>query len=366
MQINLFLIPFVIVLGLLLAQNDNKKSRMIYIVLCSAVLAFIAAMRSPVWMTNTYQIDTLNYLYVFESASDMSWDDLFSFAHSRYVGKQDDADVGFLFFTKLIGLFTHDFYIYSLIADLFFFVPFGILLYRYCTSIRQIMFAYVFFIAMLLVFFFGGARQIFSIGFDMMALLAIIDKKRFRAIVFFSLGVLLHFSSLLFIAPILIIWYNVNPKVLKRLHVVSFGLLPIVAAFANLFIFFLADTSGLEKYQNYASGNLVGAITFVLLIELVSFFCYVAIKERDMLHNKVLQDFYVMIPFFTIFGLLSYGSLIRISLYFHLYIAVLVPFAIDCMFTPRNRRIAYVLAIGVLAFLAMVNTGMTYYFYWQK
>lgn len=77
MQINLFLIPFVIVLGLLLAQNDNKKSRMIYIVLCSAVLAFIAAMRSPVWMTNTYQIDTLNYLYIFESASDMSWDDLF-------------------------------------------------------------------------------------------------------------------------------------------------------------------------------------------------------------------------------------------------------------------------------------------------
>lgn len=54
------------------------------------------------------------------------------------------------------GLFTHDFPVYSLLADLISFVPFGILLYSYCT------FAFVFYIALIQVFFLGVPDRLFA------------------------------------------------------------------------------------------------------------------------------------------------------------------------------------------------------------
>ena len=73
MHINLILIPFVIILGLIMGSNDTPKNRKWYIILCSAVLLFVAAMRSPEWMTYTYNIDTLNYQGYFENAIAMDW-----------------------------------------------------------------------------------------------------------------------------------------------------------------------------------------------------------------------------------------------------------------------------------------------------
>ena len=162
MKINLFLIPFVIILGLLFSNNDNKNIRRLYIIICSAVLLFVAAMRSPEYMTNTYSIDSANYKYMFENASDMGWDEFFATFYMRYfsgVDEYDEYDVGFIALNKIIGIFTHEFWMFSLIADLLFFVPFSILLYRYCTTIRQIIFAFIFYIALIQVFFLGGGRQ---------------------------------------------------------------------------------------------------------------------------------------------------------------------------------------------------------------
>ena len=177
MHINVFLIPFVIILGLLLSEKDNNNHRMLYIVICSTVLIFVAAMRNPEWMTYTYAIDTLKYEEAFESSFYIQWSDLWSRFQARYFYHTEEYDIGFIVLNKIIGLFTHSFQVYSLLADLLFFVPLGILLYRYSTSILQIIFAYVFYIALIQVFLFGGARQIFAIGFDLMALLAMLDKK---------------------------------------------------------------------------------------------------------------------------------------------------------------------------------------------
>ena len=84
MHINLVLIPFVIVLGLLLSGNDNAKNRRLYIVLCSMVLLFVAAMRSPEWMTKTYNIDAFVYQLMFEEAADLSWDEFWATVYERY------------------------------------------------------------------------------------------------------------------------------------------------------------------------------------------------------------------------------------------------------------------------------------------
>lgn len=369
MFINLVLIPFVIILGLLLSSNDNDKNRRLYIVLCSMVLLFVAAMRSPEWMTSTYRIDTFSYEMDFVNITDnFSWNDLFIAIHQRYVLNVGDYDIGYLILQKIISLITHKYSTFSLIADLLFFIPFGVILYRYSTNIRQIIFAYVFYIALVQVFLFGGARQIFAIGFDMMAFLAMADRKTWRSIIFLLLGISIHFSSFLFLLPLLMIRFKTNPKVLKLLHLVCFLLFPIVLLFPNQVIVFLGESIGMEKYAKYGNREIQGgATTFIILIESLSMFCFMAIKRTNLKKNDNMRLLYVMFPFMTLLAPLihSNGTMIRISLYYHLFLTLLVPYAIDCLFKEQSKRIAYFIAIGALALMALPGGGMRYYFFWQ-
>ena len=367
MHINLFLIPFVIILGLLFVAKDNQNNRRLYIILCSSVLLFVAAMRSPEYMTETYSIDSLNYKSMFEQSFDTTWTDVWSSVGGRVRGLNDDSDIGYVVLNKAIGLFTHEFYVFSLLVDLLFFIPFGIILYRFSNNILQLVFAFVFYISLIQVYLIGGGRQMFAIGLDMMALLSIIDGRKIRTIIFIILGVSIHFSSLLFLIPIVLIWLNVKPLPLKILHIVCFILFPIVLLFPNQIISYMGEFVGSEHYAEYGRKVIQGGTTtFIFLIELLSLFCLVSIKETDLKENKYMIPFYVMAPFFTFFSPLirSNGTMIRIALYFFTYLVLLVPFGIECTIT-KNRRIIYYAVILSLAALALRGGGISYYFFWQ-
>lgn len=369
MHINVILILFVVFLGLLLGMKDNRLNRKLYIILCSAVLLFVAAMRSPEYMMYMYRLDTLNYKGYFDLYREMSWYEFWHYVVFSSSLFYNGFDIGFIGFNKILGLLTSDFHIYSLLADLLFFVPFGVILYRYCTSMRQIVFAFVFYIALVQVYLIGGARQIFAIGFDLMALLAIMDKKKIWTIVFFLLGASIHLTSFLFLIPLLMIWFDIKPKTLRVMHIVCFFILPIALLIPNEIVAFMGDTVGIEKYAEYGKGSVQGgATTFIVLIELLSLFCLLALNRKEVESNEALRHLYVMAPLFTIFAPLirANGAMTRIALYYYLFLALLVPFGLDNLFRGRHDRIiVYIVAIGALAFLSISGGGMTYYFYWQ-
>ena len=369
MHINLILVPLIIVLGICFGTHDTIRTRKVYIVLCTAILAFVAAMRSPEYMTYTYSIDTLSYKWTFDQTLNMSWDEVWTSIIQRYIVGANESDIGFVFLQKLISLITHNYQVYSMIADLLFFVPFGIILYRYTTSMKQIMFAFVFYISLMQVYFLGGARQIFAMGFDLMALLSLLDRKKIRSIVFFLIGITIHFSSILFALPLLMIWIQISPKQLKLLHVFCFALFPIVFMIPKTIVSFMGNFIGMERYSSYGQGIIHGgATTFIILIELLSLFCLVAIKKNYLEQRADIRNFYVMAPLFTFFAPLinGGGSLTRIALYYYMFLTLLVPYALDCMFaTKRDRSLAYVIAIGALSYLTLSDGGLSYYFFWQ-
>lgn len=369
MYINKITIPFIIILGLLLLNKDNKQTRLFYIVICSVVLLFIASLRNPEWMTKAYSIDTLVYKDVFESTFDISWNEIWNVFYMRYFSGGGDYDVGYIVLNKIISACTHDFWVFSALSNLLFFIPFGIILYRFTTNVWQIMFAFVFYVSLLQIFFLGGARQIFAIGFDLIALLSMIDKKRLWSIFFYLIGITLHFSSILFIIPLLMIWCNIHPDKLKYIHLASFVLFPIVFMFPNQLIFYMGNILGMEKYAAYGTGEIRGgAGTFILLIETLSLFCLIVIKNRNMLFNKSVSQFYVMMPLLTLFAplIMSNGTMIRISLYFHLFLAILVPFAIEGFAGKKNRYFIYSVFIFILSFMTLKGGGIWYYFFWQE
>lgn len=369
MKINIILILFIIILGLLFVNNDNKRNRRLYIIICSAVLLFVASMRSPEYMTYTYMIDTLNYKQFFEDSFDMTWEECLTMAQMRYFGDgAEDADVGHIVFNKLIGVFTHDFAVFSLLAQLLFFIPFGVVLYRYCTNIYSVIFAFVYYISLIQVYLIGGGRQMYAIGLDIIALLAVIDGKKLRAIIFFLLGLTIHASSFLFLAPLLMVRYGTSARLLKIIHIICFVLFPVVFILPNTIILFMGAATGIERFEAYGKGVIQGgANTFIFLVEFLSLFCLIAIKKKDMLLNKSIQIFYSMLPFITILVPLvrSNGTMIRIALYYSIFLTLLIPYAIECQFEKKNKYLAYMVAIGSLSILAILNGGMTYYFYWQ-
>ena len=368
MHINFILILLVAILGVLFSQKKSDKGRLYYIVLCCALLLFVAAMRSPEWFTQTYHIDTLNYKNHFESSLAMEWNEIWFFVRLRYYMNVGDFDVGYIVLNKLIGFCTNDFAIYSLIADLLFFVPFGYILYKYCTKTVQVVFAFVFYIALVQIFLLGGARQMFALGFHMMALIYVVKRKRLGAIVLALLGISIHFSSFIFVVPLVMIWHDLRPHTLKLLHILAFIVFPFVFLVPNELIMFMGDTISMEKYAEYGRGDVQGGGTvFIFLIEMLSIFCLIAIKERDILRSSSIRIFYTMAPLFTLSAPLirSNGVMIRMSLYFHLFLVLLVPYAIECFSKEDNKNILYTTMIGALAFLALSGGGIKYFFYWQ-
>ena len=368
MQINLYLIPFVIIVGLLLSLLGGWQSRVLYIIICSTVLLFIAAMRSPEWMTNTYHIDTENYKYMFESTRDISWREFLHSLYSRYYLHSEESDIGYVALNMIIGRFTTEFWVFSLIADLLFFVPFSLLLFRFGTNMKHLIFAYVFYISLIQVYMIGGGRQMFAIGLDLFALLALIEKKHLWAILCFILGLTLHFSSFLFVIPLLLIWSGTKPSTLKVLHALTLLAIPFVLRFPNQIIIFMGISMGMERYVDYGMRAIQGGSwTFIILIELLSLFCFIAIKNRNIQSTPNLRTIYTMAPAFTFFSplVISNGTMIRVSLYYYLFLSLLISYAIDSMFNKNNNTVAYVVAIGALSILALAGGGMTYYFFWQ-
>lgn len=58
--------------------------------------------------------------------------------------------------------------------------------------------------------------------------------------------------------------------------------------------------------------------------------------------------------------------MIRIALYYSIFMTLLVPYGFECMTNKRNRLFIFLVTICALSFLVFLSGSMTYYYYWQK
>lgn len=358
-----YLINYIFILGLSLifGRYNNARSKVVFISFASLFMIIESSIRSI-----TVGLDTPNYVYYFNEVIETPWSDIFNQFVARYVLRTEDMDIGFFILIKLISMFTHSFQWYSFIAAFIFFIPMGIFLYRYTTDFLQLALALVFFVSLFLVFPLSGMRQIQAMGFGIMAFLCVEKGKTFRAILYVLVGALLHFSLLLII-PYIILNY-IKPQLGKVLHLWSFFLFPIVLFFTNYVIMMLGNATGLEKYQAYGEGDVAGgATTFVFLLIVCSYFCYVGLKKDFLAENPSIQKLYMVLPFMTVLGPLiqSNGAMIRISMYYHFYLLVLIPYTIDQLVSEASRRQVYALTILLLVTFSLLGASFDYDFYWN-
>lgn len=360
MNIFLFLIPIEIILGILCTGDKGRKC---YIVIMTLILMSLIGLRSE---TKGFfeGSDVIKYYEMFSNIANSSWNELW---HIFAMNIATSGDIGFLLMQKLISVFTSNFYIYSFIVSGLFFIPLGVFLYRYSSDVRQLIFAYIFFTVMMFVHLMSGARQYFAMGIVIVAYLFFLRKKYIKTVILMLLASTIHFSSLIFIIPMLMSMFIHKARTLKIVHLITLLLIPIVYVTANTIIAYMGNFVGSEKYAAYGSGGIAGgANTFIIMIALLSIMCYMAIKRDIIESNDFIRKLYCMVPCFTFLAPLinADGVMIRLSEYFHIFLILLVPMSIELLFNKNDQNIVYIVLIGFLSVMGMMSTR-TYYFFWQ-
>lgn len=364
MNININIIVYTLIIGfsLLLGQKNTPHNRKSFIILSCIVLLLKASLRSL-----SVGSDTHVYYWEFNETIEMSWKEVWLAFTDRYSSFSGDYDVGYTVFQKIVSLFTHDFHVFTFIAQLLFYVPFGILLYRFCTDFLQLTFAFVLYTSLFMGLPMANARQFYSIGISIMSLLCLYDKKYVKSAIWLLVGSTIHQTCLLVLIPMALSFIPV--KSIKRIVPVFFLLFPVVLLFANQIIFFMGSFVENERYMRYGMGELQGgAYTYMVASFIMCAFCYLTIKDHHLLSDSRLSFFYIMLPLTIFFSPLIYsnGSMIRIVMYYQIYFVFLFPYAIDFSFSKADRKTVYVAAILLLIFLNLRAGGSNYKFFWQE
>ncbi len=356
------LLLFIIFLGgwFFSSQGNTPKNRKNYIIFVMILFTMESCLRGL-----SVGSDTTNYYYMFQSAGAEDWTSIWRAMKERYIDMTGTKDVGFVVYNKLIYMLWPNFSFMLFISALTFFVPFGRLLNRYTKDFSQLIFIFVLYVVLFNMIAMSGVRKEIALGFTVWAFMFYVDKDYKRCAICVFLGTLIHMTTLLFLLiPAIGL---LKKKFLRLFHISAFVLIPFVIAFSSPIIMLMAETSGNEKYSVYGEGEAQGgATTFTLLIEMISLFCFYAFRRIDFSKQKFMSKLYIMLPCFTFFAPLitNNGSMIRISQYFHLYIVLLLPYAIDMCFENKRQPI-YAVLILCLLILGFSTESQPYSFIWN-
>ena len=362
MNIKLILYVVIVLLGIVLSSgcDPNGKKREWYVIIIISLLVLESCLRNVV-----VGPDTMAYESAFRRVTNISWGEVLSSFRTAYI-EGEGKDPGYMVFMKLSQIITKDFNVFLFFCALPFFIPLGKLLYRYSSSIMQLMFAFTLYVALFHIVALSGIRQQIATGFCFMAFLQMDKGKNIKALITLMLGATFHISALIFaVVPALRL---LSARVLKASHLFSFGVIPFVIAYAAPIMFFLASFLANDYYTTYAdSESNGGATTYIVLMELLSLFCFISIKGGTIEKDNRKKLLYTMLPMLTLTSPLITlnGAMIRVGQYFTLYMMLLVPMAIDSFSKGEIRKFIYWGMIAALIVLTLQSGDFEYFFFWQ-
>lgn len=331
---------FVLVLGLFYLGNyKSDKARKSYIIITMLLLIIESGLRAK-----SVGPDTMNYYYWFEQCKGLSWSDVFN-------NTMEDRDPGFSVLMKSIQLLSGDFNFFLTIGALWFFIPLSIILYRYSSHIFQLIFAFTLYLSLFHIIALSGIRQQFAMGFSFWAFLLYKENKYILASLLLIVGSYIHVSLLLFSA-LPIIHFFVSKRLYKTIHLISIILVPFVFVGAKFIVRYMASFLSDDYYMGYVEKDGSGAVVYIILMEILSLFCFLVIKRDTILKNGNLAYLYINLPLLTFFVPLVAldGAMIRMGQYFTMYMMLLFPYAVDTFSNKRFRSIIYIISIIILVF----------------
>lgn len=360
MDIRIYLFSTVLLLGFVFSLNNTNKKTKWYVILITLLLILDSSLRHL-----SIGPDTSTYYMFFNDVQLESWSDIFKSFGDTYL-RGEGKDPGYSLLVKTFQLFSTDFNLYLFVIASWFFIPLGIILYRFSTHIFQLVFAFVLYIALFRIIALSGIRQQIATGFTFIAFIYFQKKQYKKYFIAIFLGSFIHISLLLFL-----LLYLVNvfvDKKIKILHWLTFLSVPLVIIFANIIVLFMASFIKNDYYSDYGLKEMSGgAQTYVGLILLISFSCLLFLKKDFFNNNYNNKVFYSNLPLLTFFSplIMLDGSMIRMGQYFTIYLMLLIPFLFDYITKKGSLRIYLYSFSIVLIILFSLSTPTKYYFFWE-
>jgi len=351
MEQYIYLFIFITLLaGFTLAIRPTKSKKILFVVLSFFSIILLQSLRS--W---TVGVDVVAYLHFFERlASGESISD-FAFEFST-------LEIGYLYYNKLIAVFTTDSQLFLTIISATIFIPTGYIIYKNSKNL------YVSIITLLSLiifnFSFTGLRQSIAIAIVFLSFEYI--KK--RKLVIFLLMVLLassfHTSALVFLPA-----YPLYFLRLRKKHYLIVLILFIVAFLVRKTILKSLLLLTFDKYDN--PELMVTSDSYTMLV--IMFFVYtvaVFVKNnyKDSLSFNALSNFILMAAFIQIAAIESQVAM-RAGYYYFIFITLLLPEIINAIKVEKARNgIAFLIVVVCFTFyyLTTVNGPLDPYIYYWK
>ena len=253
---------------------------------------------------------------------------------------------------KIFQVFSGDFRVFLFLIAIVFFYAYAKLLSRYTNNTLEVLTVNLGYSALFYGFYsITGIRQTLSVALSILFLFSFIDKKYLKCILLFIVAFIIHKSSVfLLLVPVL---YSVKKnKLLLYLYGVTF-------------IVFLVKRNYFVNLALAASDYEAVEIPLPILLDIfyfvISLFIWNRLKYED--NREILSLFNVFCLTFAWIPLLGNDSpLMRVILYFNIYVLVLLPRAISRTSFYRNELF---FCINLFFIYYAVDSHSEYKFFWE-
>lgn len=362
MIVNFLIVFFIFILGLLFLKSTNPNSdanRKKYI----RIVCFILILQSGLRNISVGD-DTFAYKGSFEKAKETDWSEI-KYQYENYFTDEKVKDPGYIIFEKICHIITDDYQVYLFLVAVIFFTALGTFLYRNTNSIKYLILAFAIYMALFYWFFsITGIRQTLATAFTLFAFEILKKKKYLLFIVMIFLAANLHKTALVFL-PILFIYFTNR---IKFIYTSILLLFPFFMVFRNNIALFVQNLFGYKEYEELAESGTFSFTLLIIILAVSALFNYNYLRTL----NKNVKYYFFALAMVVILLPLSYinPSLLRIVLYYSVFIMVFAPMIFDS-FTVFSKRLSsdlYVIGV-IFVFLYFLKTNLNspeYGFFWEN
>lgn len=342
----IFFISFVAFLGAL--QSAKSKNKFFIIISIATIILFQSVRK---WTVGTDIVTYLDFFDKLKNESIANFSVLFG-----------SIEIGFLYYNKLIAMFTSDNQMFLFVVSATIFIPIGYVIYKnslnfYLSLIALISFG-------IYNFTFSGIRQSIALAITFLSYEFIKKRQWLRFLLLVILASTFHKSALVFLPAYLL--YTI--KIKKKHFALIMGLVVFIFIFKSFLLRFLLS-SAFEKYDNSELLVETGAYTmFFIMLLIYSISIFVQGKTKNPLVMNAYSNFMLIAVMIQIAASESQIAM-RAGYYYFIFITLLFPEIMTSVKEKKVRNGFVFITITiclVFYYLTTINSRLNpYLFYWE-
>jgi len=346
MKIYIILVSMLLIFNIYTQQRivSKRAKRFLYIISIISI-ALIIGLRDY-----AVGFDTETNIYIFNIISSMD-------LKSTIISPPWNLERGYLLFIWIIGQFTKNASIFLLIISFFdlFLVGRWIWINSKTPFLSLIIFTCVF-----LTFFLTGMRQSIAISIILFAYDDIKSKKLIGFLFKVFIASLFHISALVFLFA-----YPLAKLKWERIYLLALAIAFPIVYFVRISIFSNILTQ-IEKYSDFMILDHGAPVTYTLLLILIILSAFIISKGKISDKKELQINFNIVAFAIIIMPLVSVnGSIMRVAMYFSIFICLLLP-QIYNLIVDRNLRLIFemiTIALLIILFFYNIINSQTYIYH---